>query len=123
MALRSYSAETVARYEWGTTICVSGGAHVYLGVFTTRSVKLKSRGLCLEGLRGTLVKNTRLVFKLRGTGSLAEAGSEKAGADGFALADWGFAGVGGIESIEDEEIAFGVVECGECGDTLKVVHR
>lgn len=79
--------------------------------------------LCLEGIRGTRVKNTSLVFKLRGTGSLAEAGSEKAGADGFALAHWGFAGVGGIESIEDQEIAFRVVECGECGDTLKVVHR
>jgi TonB family protein len=58
MALRSYSAEAVARYQWvdGKFIPVPGHAFT-LGVFTTKSVKLKGDKLIFEGNRGTLVRD------------------------------------------------------------------
>jgi TonB family protein len=60
MALRSYSAEPVARYEWVADKFVSVPGHSFtLGVFTTRSVKLKGNMLIFEGTRGTLVRDAR----------------------------------------------------------------
>ena len=62
------------------------------------------------------------MFELRGAGGLAEVGLEEAGDGGFAaVVLWGCAGGGGIEAIEDEEVALGVVECGEGGYSLKMV--
>ena len=60
MALRSYSAEPVARYEWVGDKFVSAPGHSFtLGVFTTRSVKLKGNVLIFEGTRGTLVRDAQ----------------------------------------------------------------
>ena len=41
---------------------------------------------------------------------------------GFAVAARWSAGDGGIEAVEDEEVALGVVECREGGDALEMVH-
>jgi TonB family protein len=58
MALRSYSAEPVARYEWvNDKLALAPGHSFTLGVFTTRSVKLKGKVLVIEGSRGTLVRD------------------------------------------------------------------
>jgi len=62
------------------------------------------------------------VFELGRAGLLAEAGPEQAGDDGFAVTARGFAGSGGVKTIEDQEVALGVVEGGEGGDALKMVH-
>jgi TonB family protein len=60
MGLRSYSAEAVARYEWKGDKLVAVPGHMFtLGVFTTRSVKLKGKTLIFEGSRGTLVRDTQ----------------------------------------------------------------
>src|SRR6266550_3186727 len=59
--------------------------------------------------------------ELGGSGLLAEAGLKQAGDDGFAVATRGLAGGGGVEAIEDEEVALGVVHSGEGGDALKMV--
>jgi TonB family protein len=60
MALRSYSAEAVARYEWVNDKLVLAPGHSFtLGVFTTRSVKLKGKVLVIEGTRGTLVRDAQ----------------------------------------------------------------
>jgi TonB family protein len=60
MALRSYSAEPVARYKWVNDKFVSVPGHSFtLGVFTTRSVKLKGNTLIFEGTRGTLVRDAQ----------------------------------------------------------------
>lgn len=48
---------------------------------------------------------------------MAEAGSHEVGG-GFAAALRGCAGGGGIEAIEDKEVALGIVECGEGGHSL-----
>lgn len=53
---------------------------------------------------------------------LAETRAEQAGDDGFAVEARGRAGGGGIETIEDKEVALGIVECGEGGDALEMVH-
>jgi hypothetical protein len=42
---------------------------------------------------------------------------------GFAVEWGGFAGNCRIETVKDEEIAFGVIEGGKGGDALKVIHR
>jgi hypothetical protein len=56
MALRSYSAEPVVRYEWVNDKFVAAPTHFFTpGMFTTRSVKLKGDVLIVEGARGTLV--------------------------------------------------------------------
>jgi TonB family protein len=56
MALRSYSAEPVARYEWVDDKFIPVPGHTFtLGVFTTKSVKLKGDKLIFEGTRGTLM--------------------------------------------------------------------
>ncbi len=58
MALRSYSAEPVAKYQWADDKLVPVPGHAFtLGVFTTRSVKLKGNVLRVEGTRGTLVRD------------------------------------------------------------------
>ncbi len=62
------------------------------------------------------------MFELGGAGLLAEAGLEQAGDDGFAVAARGCAGGGGVEAVEDEEVALGVVQGGEGGDALEMVH-
>jgi len=62
------------------------------------------------------------VLELGGAGLLAEAGSKHAGDEGFAVAARWSAGDGGIEAVEDEEVALGIVECGEGGDALEMVH-
>ena len=60
MALRSYSAEPVARYQWVDDKLVPVPGHAStLGVFTTRSVKLKGNTLIFEGDRGTIVRDTQ----------------------------------------------------------------
>jgi hypothetical protein len=60
MGLRSYSAEPVAKYEWVDDKFVSLPGHLStLGVFTTRSVKLKGNALTIEGNRGTLVRDVQ----------------------------------------------------------------
>ena len=59
--------------------------------------------------------------ELGGAGLLSEAGLEQAGDDGFAVATRGLAGGGGVEAIEDEEVALGVVHSGEGGYALEVV--
>jgi TonB family protein len=60
MALRSFSAERVARYEWVNDKFAPVPGHSFtLGVFTTRSVKLKSNRLIFEGIRGTLVRDAQ----------------------------------------------------------------
>jgi len=62
-----------------------------------------------------------LVFALRRAGLLAEGGSEQV-RDGFAALARGSGGGGGVEAVEDEEIALRVVECWEGGDALEVIH-
>jgi TonB family protein len=58
LALRSYSAEPVARYEWvGEKLGPVRGHLFTLAIFTTKSVKLKADKLTLEGSRGTLVRD------------------------------------------------------------------
>jgi TonB family protein len=60
MALRSYSAEPVAKYQWVDDKLVSVSGHAFtLGVFTTRSVKLKGNTLIFDGDRGTIVRDTQ----------------------------------------------------------------
>lgn len=60
IGLRSYSAEPVARYEWVNDKIAPVPAHLStLGVFTTKSVKLKGKTLIFEGTRGTLVHDTQ----------------------------------------------------------------
>ena len=62
------------------------------------------------------------MFELGGAGLLAKAGLEEAW-DGTAV-DGPRRGVRkrGVEAIEDEEVALGVVHGGEGGDALEVVH-
>ena len=72
--------------------------------------------LDVTGLRERL-----LMDELGGAGLLAEAGLEQARDDGFAVAARGLAGGGGVEAIEDEEVALGVVHGGEGGDALEMV--
>jgi TonB family protein len=56
VALRSYSAEPVARYGWTSDKLVAVPGHVFtLGIFATRSVKLRNGLLVFEGIRSTLV--------------------------------------------------------------------
>ena len=60
MALRSYSAEAVARYEWVNDKFVPVSGHAFtLGVFTTRSVKLEGNALIFDGERGTIVRDAQ----------------------------------------------------------------
>jgi TonB family protein len=60
MALRSYSAEPVAKYQWVDDKFVPVPGHAFtLGVFKTRSVKLKGNTLIFEGDRGTIVRDTQ----------------------------------------------------------------
>ena len=71
MALRSYSAETVARYEWVNDKLVLVPGHSFtLGVFTTRSVKRKGNTLIFAGTRGTLVRDAEKKVLVR-TGDTA----------------------------------------------------
>ena len=61
--------------------------------------------------------------ELGGAGLLAEAGLEKAGDDGFAVAAArNFAGDGWVETVENQEVALGIIESGKGGDPLQVVH-
>ena len=53
---------------------------------------------------------------------LAEAGPEQTGDVAFAMAARRFARSGGVKTIEDQEVALGVIEGGEGSDALKVVH-
>ena len=62
------------------------------------------------------------MFELDGAGLLAEGGLEEAGDDGFAVAARGRAGGGGVEAVEDEEVALGIVHGGEGGDALKMIR-
>ena len=66
LALRSYSAEPVARYGWTDDKLVAAPGHVFtLGIFATRSVKLKKGLLVFEGTRSTLVhdpQNNRMAM-------------------------------------------------------------
>ena len=62
------------------------------------------------------------MFELRRFGGLAEAGSYEVGGGFAAEALRGFAGDGGIEAIEDEEVALGVIEGGEGGYSLEMVE-
>ena len=64
----------------------------------------------------------RLVFELDGAGLLTEAGLKEAG-DGPAVV-WtvGSVGRGGVEAVEDEEVALGVVHGGEGGDTAEMIE-
>src|SRR5665213_1367393 len=56
MALRSYSADPVASYAWVDDKLEAKPIQLHtLGVFTTRSVKLKKDKIVLEGERATLV--------------------------------------------------------------------
>src|ERR1700677_4305360 len=55
-------------------------------------------------------------------GLLPEGSSEQVGDDGFAVRARWCAGDGGIEAVEDEEVALGVVECGKGSVPLEVVH-
>jgi hypothetical protein len=64
----------------------------------------------------------KLVHELSWAGLLAEAGSEHAREEGFAAWMRGLARGGGVEAVEDEEIALGVVEGRESGDALQVVR-
>lgn len=58
MALRSYSAEPVTRYEWVNDKLVATPGHLFtLGVFATQSVKLKGNLLIVDGNRSTLVRD------------------------------------------------------------------
>jgi TonB family protein len=58
VALRSYSAESVARYEWrGDTLVAVPGHEFTLGEFTAKSVKVKGNVLYIQGTRGTLVRD------------------------------------------------------------------
>jgi hypothetical protein len=60
MALRSYSAEPVARYEWVNDKLVPVAGHFFtLGAFTTQSVKLKGNRLIFEGTRGTIMRDAQ----------------------------------------------------------------
>lgn len=62
------------------------------------------------------------MFEMGGAGWLAKGGSEHVGNGGFTVAAWGCARGGGVETVEDKEVALGVVECGEGGDALEMVH-
>ena len=66
VALRSYSAEPVARYEWVNDKLVAAAGHVFtLGIFATRSIKLKKGLLVFEGTRSVLVhdpQNNRMAM-------------------------------------------------------------
>jgi TonB family protein len=58
MALRSYSAEPVARYQWVDDKFVVVPGHAFtLGIFTTQSVKLKGDKLIIQGTRATLMRD------------------------------------------------------------------
>ncbi|HEY6376232.1 MAG TPA: energy transducer TonB [Edaphobacter sp.] len=60
MVLRSYSADTVARYDWVDSKLVANPVKMYtFGMFITRSVKLKNGKLVLDGERGTFVRNVK----------------------------------------------------------------
>ena len=50
-----------------------------------------------------------------------EACADHVGDRGFAAAWSGFSGSGGVETVEDEEIALGVVEGWKGGDALEVI--
>jgi TonB family protein len=68
LALRSYSAESVARYEWVDDKLVVVPGHLFtVGVFKTRSVKLRGGVLVISGDRLTLVRDsTKNSFSLTG---------------------------------------------------------
>lgn len=58
MALRSYSADSVASYVLAGGTLVPGPIRLHtLGVFTTRSVKVKRDKIVIEGERETLVRD------------------------------------------------------------------
>jgi TonB family protein len=60
MALRSYSAEPVARYQWVDDKFVPVREHAFtLAVFTARSVKLKGNTLIFDGERETVVRDAQ----------------------------------------------------------------
>ena len=63
------------------------------------------------------------MLQLNGARRLAEARSYEVG-DGFAVAALrGCAGDGGVEAIEDEEVAFGVVQGRKGSDALEMIQR
>ena len=67
--------------------------------------------------------NCASVFEAGGTGQLVEAGLEKVRDGAFSATDRGFGGGRRVETIEDEEIALGVVHGGESGDALELIER
>ena len=62
-----------------------------------------------------------LVFELGGAGLGAEGGLEQVGLDWFAAVARGRGGGCGVQAIEDEEVALGVVHGWKGGDALEVV--
>ena len=62
-----------------------------------------------------------LVLELDDAGLLADFGLEEVG-DGICGGGAGGVGGGGVETIEDEEVALGVVHDGEVGDALEMVR-
>src|SRR5438874_2014827 len=66
--------------------------------------------------------NCASVFEAGGTGQLVEAGLEKVRDGAFSATDRGFGGGRRVETIEDEEIALGVVHGGESGDALELIE-
>jgi TonB family protein len=60
MVLRSYSADSVARYDWEQDQFVAKPVNIHgFGVFTTQSVTLTKGKLVLEGERATIVRNVQ----------------------------------------------------------------
>lgn len=60
-------------------------------------------------------------FGLCGSGLPIEVGAHEVGTGGFSVPDRGRGGHCGIKSVEDEEIALGIVERRESRDALEVV--
>jgi TonB family protein len=60
MSLRSFSAQPIERYRWVDDKFVAAPERLYtLGVFTTKSAKLKGKTLVLDGERGTIMRDPK----------------------------------------------------------------